>query len=602
MGSRRDAEITVGADASQVERAAAAAKAAWKDAGESIKEAFGSATRTIVTGLGEVALAQGKVNFAAQHAQVREFEASSARLAVAMGRDLTSVRNELEQTGVAIGKRPQEVAAWATELNKLTYGAGDATESIRAMTGLAAETGRSAEDYRGLAVELTTVGHAAGDTANVIGVMQAQAEKLGTVGGIAAFADQVQGLQEVISRFAVSSERDFLKVTALAGALGKGLSPAAAARVQQGAFGALASDPLKWERYLGHEITDEHGQIKDPAKVLQEITEKTKRRYGGDARRVLMLNFGAETGAAMNAAHFDEAAKAAGLGASGAAGAAQQRLLDTDAGRRQVAEAQLAESSRALLGSSTLLGRAADALQKFSAHNPIAGTFAATMGSAALATFMSKQTGAGGLIEQLTPGISTFRGLGKGAGALGGLAKGVGSGVAVLGAAAGGYELGSALDETLGISNWISGTTESGTGYSRLKGGSNAQFATDVAANQGRIAAIRRSNAALRSLTTAGSADFGGLTAEDALAARTASSHVVQSNAALATGGEAAIPALVAKLRKGNKDMSDAAAEKIARAVAAALKNVKIVNASSGPVEVSTEASYSAAAGGQSGG
>ena len=101
MGSKRDAEITVGADASGVERAAAAAKAAWKDASDSLQSSIGGAARVTVGALGEVALAQGRVNFSAQHAQVREFEGSSARLAVAMRRDLESVRSELEQTGVA---------------------------------------------------------------------------------------------------------------------------------------------------------------------------------------------------------------------------------------------------------------------------------------------------------------------------------------------------------------------------------------------------------------------------------------------------------------------------------------------------------------------
>lgn len=407
---KRDAEITVGADASAVERAAASAKAAWRDVGQSLTSALGSAAQGIATNLAEVAAAQGKVNFSSQHQQVRELESATARLATATGRDLESVRSAAEATGKAIGKRPGEVTAWTSSVGQLAYSYKGVEESLRGVSALAAETGRTADDYRGLAVTLSTVGHAAGSTTHAIGVMHAQADEMGTVGGISAFADQVEALGDTVSRFAGSSEKDFLKVTGLAAELGKGLSPAAAGRVQQGAFGALAADPLRWERYLGRSITDEHGRVEDPAKVMQELTEKTKRRYGKDARRVMMLNFGAETGAAMFNADFEHAAQSAGLAPSAKPGAAQQKLIATDAGQRGVAEAELAASSRSLLGSSTALGRAADGLQKFSANNPLTGTFAAAVASTTLSGFLSKYGGS----------ISTMMG-GRGGGAVGGV-------------------------------------------------------------------------------------------------------------------------------------------------------------------------------------
>lgn len=583
-----DAELTVGADASAVERAAAAGKAAWKDFGESIKESIGSATRTVVSGLSEVALAQGKVNFSAQHAQVREFEASTARMAVAARRDLEGVRAEIEQTGVAIGKRPQEVTAWSGEVERLTYHIGGATDAIRGMSELAADTGRTVEDYRGLAVELGIVGHVAGDTTRAVGVLRAQSDELGNAGGVAAFTDQIEGLGDVISRFAVNSERDFLRVTALAGVLGQGLSPQAAQRVQQGALGAIAGDPLRWERFLGHSIQDEHGQVADPSKVMQEMRAKVLGRYGVDARRVLQLNFGAETGAAIYNADFGKAAELSGLAPSGAPSAAQRALLGTDAGQRSVASAELAVSSRALLGSSTMLGRAADSLERFAAHNPIASTFASTAVGAGIASFLAKQTGAGGLIETLTPGVSTIRGAGSQGGAL---MAGLGSAAAVVGAGVAGYQAGTALDEALGISDWISGTS-TGTGTSRNKEAANERFATDVAGAQGRIAAIRRTNAALRGVA--------GLSPEELGAGRTAAQAVVQSNAALATGGEGAMAALVGELKR--EGVSDAGADKIARAVVEGMQKVKLEvrNTSGGPVEVTAQGGHSAAAGNQS--
>src|SRR5262249_19085061 len=147
------------------------------------------------------------INFASQHAAVKEFEGATARLAVASGRDLESVRAGFEATGKSIGKRPGEVAAWASEVGKLTYNFKGAGEAIEGLSGLAAETGRSVEDYRGLAITLGSVGKVAGDTGHAVGVIVAQSEKLGVQGGPAAFADQIEALGDTISQFSVNSER-----------------------------------------------------------------------------------------------------------------------------------------------------------------------------------------------------------------------------------------------------------------------------------------------------------------------------------------------------------------------------------------------------------
>src|SRR5438105_2335965 len=116
-----DAKVTVGADASAVERAALAAKGAWKDFGNTIQGEVVGAARLLAKELGDVALSSGRISFASQHAEVQKFESSTARLAVSMGRDLDGLRSQFERTGQAIGKRPQEVAAWADSVGRLTY-------------------------------------------------------------------------------------------------------------------------------------------------------------------------------------------------------------------------------------------------------------------------------------------------------------------------------------------------------------------------------------------------------------------------------------------------------------------------------------------------
>jgi hypothetical protein len=442
----KDAQVTVGADASAVAQAMGSAKESVKDAARSIKDSFGEALKSVSTGLSNVALSQGQINFAAQHQSVRDFEASTARLAIATGRDLGQMRNDIERTGVAIGKRPQEVASWAQAVGKLTFNMQGATEGMKGMAELAALTGRSVDDYRGLAVELGTVGKVSGDTSRAVGLIVAQSTALGkeSVGGPAAFAGQVEALSDTISHFAVDADEDFMKVTAAAAVLGRGLSDVAARRVQQTAFGSIAGDPMGWSRFLGRDVTNDNGQVEHPEKVLQQITEKIKRVYGKDSKRMLQLQFGAETGAALNKADWSKASELAGLSPSTKAAEALGGFKGTDAGKREVAEAELAISSRNLMGSASALGRAADALQNFAAHNPILSTlgtgFAGNLLGKIGGKTLEKGLGLGGKL------LGAGRALGVGAlGAGGALAV---AGVAALASTAyAGYKIHSTAQE-----------------------------------------------------------------------------------------------------------------------------------------------------------
>jgi hypothetical protein len=446
-----DAKLTIGADASAVERAFSAAKSAVREAAAELASSMAGAARSVVGSFTDVAVAQGKINFASQHAAVREFELATTRLATAAGRDLSGVQQEFNRVGVAIGKRPAEVAAWASEVGKLTYNFDSAGKAIEGLSGLAASTGRDVEEYRGLAVVLGSVGKVAGDTTRAVGLMAAQADALGVQGGVAAFADQIEALGGTISLMSINSERDLGKVTALAATLGKGLGAQAAGRVQQQALGALTADPLRWERFLGHSVLDKSGHVQDPTQVLKEITAKAKARYGADAQRVLRLNFGAETGSALFNADFSSAERAAGLTPSTKPKTLQSALIGSAAGQREVAKAQLDVSSQKLLDSSSALGRAADALQKFAASNP----FASTLGTAVTESVAGFAVGKAGTLAK-----GLFQGGSKGAiNVTQGLAGvgAVGAGLAVAGAGAlgvgAGYLAGKgllALDEKYG--------------------------------------------------------------------------------------------------------------------------------------------------------
>ena len=316
---------------------------AWQDTGSAIMTSIGTASRQIIGDLSSVVTAHGKVNFSAQASSVRDFEGASARMAVSMGRDLEQVRKSLEATGAAIGRRPAEVTAWTSEVAALTYNFEGARDAQKGLAGLAAETGRSVDDYKGLAVELAVIGKVGGDTADVIGVITAQAKKLGVQGGVAAFADQIEALSDTIPQFSTKSTADFEKVTALAGVLGKGLNQHTAERVQQQAMGTIAADPMRWERYLGRNLMDEHGQIPaaDLPKIMHDIVEKTKHGFGSRAKRVLQQNFGPEAGAAIFNADYSDVDKAAVLPASKKSAQALKDYQATDAGKRDSAAVAL---------------------------------------------------------------------------------------------------------------------------------------------------------------------------------------------------------------------------------------------------------------------
>jgi hypothetical protein len=577
-----DAQVTVGASADAATRVFATLKAAGQDLGNSLKSSIGDAARVVATDLANVALSAGKVSLSQQFQQVRDFESSTAHLAVASRRDLESVRAEYEQTGISIGKRPAEVAAWSSEVGKLTYNLDGAGKGMRGIAGLAAETGRAVTDYRGLAVELGTVGHVAGDTTHVIGMLNAQADAMGNAGGVAAFADQIEGLTDTISHFRMTSEADFTRVTALSAELGKGLSAQAASRVQQSAFGAIASDPMGWSRYLGHDITDEHGQVKDPTKVLEQITNRIKHTYGKDSRRMLMLQFGSETGAALYNADFKHAAELANVTPNDKADKARQELNGTDAGKRAVAEAELSASARDLLGSSHLLGQAADAMQKFASHNPLTSTFVATALGSGMSTFMST----------FGKSLATMMG-GKGAGgAVGGIVdlatKGSGAPLAGLTAAKALPIVGSLVSGAVAGWEVAGGMDKVNAEYEAEK--SKKDPAADASLVQ--LKEIRDRVRAARGMPALPGA-MGGWQLP------TADTKMAQEAGA---GSADALAKLIAQLRKEGESAD--VADKIGKAVAAELQRagiggVSITTAPDTPAMAATRNSHSPAAGSQ---
>jgi hypothetical protein len=401
-----DAKITVGADSSGVDKALAVSLSFLKNFAGEAKSAISGAITSIASDLSNVALAQGKVNFSSQHTQVRDWEASSARMAISVGRDLQQLRGESEAVGLSLGKRPGEVVAWSSEVGKLTGNFSGAMQGMKGISELAAGTNRTAQEYRGLAVELAQVGKISGDTSGAVALLKQQADSLGVSGGVASFADQVQGLSDAFSYFAVKGEQDFGKMTEMAAKLGGGgANQATAGRIQQGVLGNIAGNSFQWSRFLGRDIYDKEGNLEDPNKTIGDIVQKIEKTYKrpDQARRALILQFGAQAGSRLHRLHetgeLYQSPKMASGGGPAPADALKQ-YLGTDAGKRDQAQAQLAVASDKLLGSSSALGIAADKLQAFAAGHPIASTVASTAAGGVISGVMGSAvkavTGGGG--------------------------------------------------------------------------------------------------------------------------------------------------------------------------------------------------------------
>src|SRR3990167_3236383 len=287
-----DAKVTVAVDGVEsVEQAARRTMSAWERAGDGIKRGIGAAGQSVVASLGRigedairVATALNTISFAHAVSEARQYQEVTARLGVATGRSVGEIKVRLTELSKQTLRSEPAIAAWAKSLGRMTYDYRGAFEAAKGLSDEADATGKSFEEMTSLGALLHNVLGVGGDTSKALGEIRAQAEALGTTGGPAALQDQLAGLSGVFSQLEAKTDEERRKLVALAGGLGAGYGTEAAGRVQQRVIGAVSSDPLRWERYLGRSIQNAQGQIEDPTRVLEDIRAKTLKRYGIDAR------------------------------------------------------------------------------------------------------------------------------------------------------------------------------------------------------------------------------------------------------------------------------------------------------------------------------
>lgn len=351
MGLTKDAKVTIGVDGEDdVARAADRALRPWesralsaqsmvRSMGSAISDTFRQATSDVARGV----TAFAALDFASQLRSTIAYREEVARISVAAGRSSDELRSKYAAQEQAILSSRQANAEFAKDIGRLTYDYRSAAQAADSLGVEALAANRSLGEMKGIGREIHDALGGFHGTAEVLGRIRSQAEAFGTIGGPDALRDQFEALAGSISRLSAKTPEDLGKVSALAGALGKGLTPEQAQRAQQGVIGAVTADPRRWERFLretgqlgkGESIMDEHGHVRDVADVAQKIQRGFVGRWGVDARRVAMQgnNFGFEAGAALMNADFGAVNAAAGLAPSSKAKSLVDEFKGSAAGK-----------------------------------------------------------------------------------------------------------------------------------------------------------------------------------------------------------------------------------------------------------------------------
>jgi len=443
MSLQKDAKITVGVDgADEVASAANRALRPWENASKQVGSAMASMGKGITDTFKQVTsdVARGITAFAAfdfaqQIRSSMEFKESVARMSVVAGQSSEQLTGKFKAQEQAILSGRKENEAFAATMGRLTYDYRNAAQAADSLGIEALAANRSLAEMSGIGkVVHESLGSFDG-LPDALGKIRTQAQALGTLGGPDALRDQVEALSGAISHLSIKGSEDFSKVTALAGALGKGLRPEQASRVQQAVFGAITSDPRRFERFLGHKITDAQGHVEDPLAVAEEIQSKAKQRYGRNAGRIMGLNFGAEAGAAWMNADFAAARAAADRAPSKGA----QRAVDKF---KQTTEGQTVADQIAMRGGQMDIGESMDPLARkfisFAGQHPLAAAATALLGPGLAAKGAGFLFGKG-LGAVFGSGTAGSGGAGAAAGAAGLTGAGVlgfGAGLGIVGASA----------------------------------------------------------------------------------------------------------------------------------------------------------------------
>ena len=407
-------------DTEKLGKAAGTAQKFWGDFSKSVT----SDLKTVATSALATVTAVQTISFAQAITSAKALDDSFARFAAGSGRTIGSVRDETRKLSRETNTSEAAVISWSKSIGKVTYSTKEAMASYKAFTNEALASNQDLADQGGLAAVLSnSMGVSGGDTQGFLDSFRGMSDAAGNAGGFNAAKDQLEALGGAMSELSFKTEQSKKDFIAFQLTIGKGQTPQQAQRVQGSLLANLQSHGEGLARQFGRDnVYDENGRINGDAvpALVSKIRKDLTQRYGKNARRVAMQNFGGETGAAIF--NFDEKAFAATAGASAKGSGAAGDYYGSDEGKRAGNDLKRdqakQDAARNTFGIQDMLG-------DFGANHPyLAGAIglgASSLGKAGLTAGWGALTGGGGAATGTgvtATGIGTSGGMGL-AGGLG---------------------------------------------------------------------------------------------------------------------------------------------------------------------------------------
>jgi hypothetical protein len=437
----KEAKVRVGVEgAEEVGGAAAKAIGPWKSAGAAVATSFRSAGHEVGQQLQQIGSDMLRtvtvMRTLSLHEAVvgaREYREEVTKFGVAANTSVAAARSQFEKVSKQTLVGEQQLISWSKTVGRLTYSYTGAVASAKSLHDESLATGKSFDEMGQLGVTLNQGLGVTGDMGAALGKIRAQAEALGTVGGVSAFQDQIQQAADSMVGLADATDEQRDTFTALMGVVGKGLAPRQAAAAQRGVQGFVEQNATMAHLLGGVDIYDEMGKL-DPKKEAQAL------RFLRDKYRKLMPNkdlrieaerraMGPLAAAAFERGDFSDKnlQTIAGVKPSGGAEQAAQAYDTSKAGR---AEAVQLEAARHMRDAGEKMVEAGDKFQSIFAAHPILGSAAGGVVQALAGTVLSRGAGAlGGLFGGGAAGVESVA-AGEGAAAV------ASTSIASLGAAA----------------------------------------------------------------------------------------------------------------------------------------------------------------------
>lgn len=496
-----DLRITAGVDgAEDVARAAPRALTPWeagaKSAGKALKDSFEGAAKDMI----RVVTIGNAISFSHAMESANKYRQEIGRLSATNG-PVVQLRYQIEGLSRAKLINEREAVSASRSLGRITYDAKGSVAALGALADEAQATGETLTDKLPLgAVLMQQMGVAGASVGDELGRIRSLMDSLGTSGGLLAAEDRFKSMAGLLGEIGAQTDTDKAKIEALVLGIGKGQSAEVGKRSAAAVLGDINKDRRGWERFaLGGKwgsLTDANGNLNvDTALHALEVGQRKIRLAGhgnrGLTQQIATNMFGSEqAGAAflnMNVDEMRRAAATAGVSSKTAAEAAAYRT--GDAGKAEGSEQEIERNTRK---TAEQLQPVSDYFRSMLGQHPVSGqlglSVAGSLGAKLIGSILGRSIGGGdsaggggaagspggysmgGIWRALSPApkYESYMGTAAEDAASGGagikaMFTAAGSTLAMTaaaGIAAGlaGWEIGTYLDDKLGISDLLAGT------------------------------------------------------------------------------------------------------------------------------------------------